>query len=269
VKLLKRNWQELSKETIPNPFSIKDKIIIISGAGRGIGRYLAHSMAKHSAFVYCIDKKFPKEVPKDVKKNMFNVRCDITNNRSFMKVCQNIFKTSKKIDVLVNNAGVTFPSNKKEVFYPTKNWNDSLKVNLTASFHCSQAVIKYMVKNKSGSIINITSINAELAFPKNPAYIASKGGLKMLGKSLAKDWGRFGIRVNNLGPGYIKTDMTKISYANKKTRLEREKMTFLQRWGTMDDLVGPCIFLASDASKYITGQDLYVDGGWTTNSGIS
>ncbi len=269
MKLLKRNWQELSKETIPNPFSIKDKIIIISGAGRGIGRYLAHSMAKHSAFVYCIDKKFPKEVPKDVKKNMFNVRCDITNNRSFMKVCQNIFKTSKKIDVLVNNAGVTFPSNKKEVFYPTKNWNDSLKVNLTASFHCSQAVIKYMVKNKSGSIINITSINAELAFPKNPAYIASKGGLKMLGKSLAKDWGRFGIRVNNLGPGYIKTDMTKISYANKKTRLEREKMTFLQRWGTMDDLVGPCIFLASDASKYITGQDLYVDGGWTTNSGIS
>lgn len=267
--MLKRNWQELSKETIPNPFSIKDKIIIISGAGRGIGRYLAHSMAKHSAFVYCIDKKFPKEVPKDVKKNMFNVRCDITNNRSFMKVCQNIFKTSKKIDVLVNNAGVTFPSNKKEVFYPTKNWNDSLKVNLTASFHCSQAVIKYMVKNKSGSIINITSINAELAFPKNPAYIASKGGLKMLGKSLAKDWGRFGIRVNNLGPGYIKTDMTKISYANKKTRLEREKMTFLQRWGTMDDLVGPCIFLASDASKYITGQDLYVDGGWTTNSGIS
>jgi len=111
----------LSKETIPNPFSIKGKIIIISGAGRGIGRYLAHSMAKHSAFVYCIDKKFPKEVPKDVKKNMFNVRCDITNNRSFMKVCQNIFKTSKKIDVLVNNAGVTFPSNKKEVFYPTKN----------------------------------------------------------------------------------------------------------------------------------------------------
>ena len=196
--MLKRTWQELSKETIPNLFSIKDKIIIISGAGRGIGRYLAHSMAKHSAFVYCIDKKFPKEVPKDVKKNMFNVKCDITNNHSFMKVCQNIFKTSKKIDVLINNAGVTFPSNKKEVFYPTKNWNDTLKLNLTASFHCSQAVIKYMIKNKSGSIINITSINAELAFPKNPAYIASKGGLKMLGKSLAKDWGRFGIRVNNL-----------------------------------------------------------------------
>jgi NADP-dependent 3-hydroxy acid dehydrogenase YdfG len=94
---------------MPNLFSIENKIVLISGAGRGIGRHLAHSMAKHSAFVYCIDKKFPKEVPKDVKKNMFNVKCDITNNRSFTKVCQNIFKTHKKIDVLVNNAGVTFP----------------------------------------------------------------------------------------------------------------------------------------------------------------
>ena len=193
---------------MPNLFSIKDKIVLISGAGRGIGRHLAHSMAKHSAFVYCIDKKFPKEVPKDVKKNMFNVKCDITNNHSFMKVCQNIFKTSKKIDVLINNAGVTFPSNKKEVFYPTKNWNDTLKLNLTASFHCSQAVIKYMIKNKSGSIINITSINAELGFPNNPAYIASKGGLKMLGKAFAKDWSKYGIRVNNVGPGYFRTDMT-------------------------------------------------------------
>ena len=219
--------------------------------------------------LYQYSKKFPEKVPNDVTKNMFNVKCDITNNRSFTKVCQNIFKTHKKIDVLVNNAGVTFPLDKKEVFYPTKKWIDSIEVNLTASFHCSQTAIKYMIKNRSGSIINITSINAELAFPKNPAYIASKGGLKMLGKSLAKDWGKFGIRVNNLGPGYIKTDMTKTSYANKKTRLEREKMTFLQRWGTIDDLVGPCIFLSSDASKYVTGQDLYVDGGWTTNSGIS
>ena len=90
----------------------------------------------------------------------------------------------------------------------------------------------------------------------------------MVGKALAKDWGKFGVRVNNLGPGYIKTSMTKSSYSNRRTRLEREKQTLLQRWGNMDDLVGPCIFLASDASKYITGQDIYVDGGWTANSGI-
>ena len=258
----------MSKDTLPNLFSIKDKIVLISGAGRGIGRHLAHSMAKHSAFVYCIDKKFPKEVPKDVKKNMFNIKCDITKKKSIQTVCKDIFSKHKKIDVLINNAGITIPLRKDKLFYEKENWIKTIDVNLTASFFCSQEVIKYMIRRKEGSIINITSLNAELAFPKNPSYVASKGGLKMVGKALAKDWGKFGIRVNNLGPGYIKTDMTKASYANRKTRLEREKQTLLQRWGTVDELVGPCIFLASDASKYITGQDIYVDGGWTANGGI-
>jgi gluconate 5-dehydrogenase len=91
----------------------------------------------------------------------------------------------------------------------------------------------------------------------------------MLGKAFAKDWSRFGIRVNNIGPGYIKTDMTSKRFANKKFRLERQNQTLLGRWGEPDDLIGPCIFLASDASRYMTGQDLYIDGGWIINSGLS
>ena len=268
MRLLRRNWQELNEEIAPNLFSIEGKVVLISGAGRGIGRHLAHSMAKCSAFVYCIDKKFPKKVPSGVKKNMFNIKCDITKKKSIETVCKYIFSKHKKIDVLINNAGITIPLMKKKLFYEKENWAKTIDVNLTASFFCSQEAIKYMIKRKEGSIINITSLNAELAFPKNPSYIASKGGLKMVGKALAKDWGKFGIRVNNLGPGYIKTSMTKSSYSNRKTRLEREKQILLQRWGNMDDLVGPCIFLASDASKYITGQDIYVDGGWTANGGI-
>jgi len=268
VRLLRRNWQELNEEIAPNLFSIEGKVVLISGAGRGIGRHLAHSMAKCSAFVYCIDKKFPKKVPSGVKKNMFNIKCDITKKKSIETVCKYIFSKHKRIDVLINNAGITIPLMKKKLFYEKENWAKTIDVNLTASFFCSQEAIKYMIKRKEGSIINITSLNAELAFPKNPSYIASKGGLKMVGKALAKDWGKFGIRVNNLGPGYIKTSMTKSSYSNRKTRLEREKQILLQRWGNMDDLVGPCIFLASDASKYITGQDIYVDGGWTANGGI-
>ena len=126
-----------------------------------------------------------------------------------------------------------------------------------------------MKKKSNGSIINITSINAELGFPNNPAYVASKGGLKMLSKALAKDYGKFGIRVNNLGPGYMKTEMVKASYQNKKARNLREKHTILGRWGTPEDLVGPCIFLASDASKYMTGQDIYIDGGWLANGLLS
>jgi len=122
-----------------------------------------------------------------------------------------------------------------------------------------------MIKNSKGVIINITSLNAEFAFPNNPAYVASKGGLKQLGKALARDWGRYGIRVNNLGPGYIKTEMTKQSFKDKKKKISRQNSTMLNRWGDMQDLLGPCIFLASDASSYITGQDLYVDGGWSAN----
>ena len=93
----------------------------------------------------------------------------------------------------------------------------TLETNLTSVFNSSQTVFKHMSKNKSGSIINISSINAEQAFPKNPAYVSSKGGLKMLGKALASDWGKYGIRVNNLAPGYIITDLNKKTYSNEKT----------------------------------------------------
>ena len=174
------------------------------------------------------------------------------------------FKKHKKIDVLINNAGISLP-NVTRGFYPKKNWDETLAINLSAAFHVSQTVIKYMIKTSKGSIINITSINAEFAFPNNPAYVASKGGLKMLGKALAKDCGKYGIRVNNLGPGYIKTEMTMKSFNDKNKRTARENSTMLGRWGEVDDLLGPCIFLASDASSYVTGQDIYVDGGWSSN----
>lgn len=246
-----------------NLFSIKDKVIIITGGGGSIGQHLAFNMAQHNAYVYCVDLKFKKRIPKSLSSYLFKINCDITKQKQFKKICSKIFKIYKKIDVLVNCAGTTYPTT--DNYYSEKKWKDTLNVNLTAPFNCSQMVFQYMAKNKCGSIINITSIAAEVALPKNPAYASSKGGLKMLGKALAKDWARFGIRVNNLGPGYIRTDMTENSFSNKKKRIDREKRTMLGRWGTKDDLVGPCIFLASDASNYITGQDIYVDGGWLAN----
>lgn len=225
---------------------------------------LAESMAKEKAHVYAIDINFSQSIPKKLSKYFHYVECDITNKEEFHTVCKSIFSKHKKIDVLVNGAGVTFPEN-KEKFYPEDKWDITNDVNLKAAFHCSQTVIKYMIKKKNGSIINFTSINAELGFPNNPAYVASKGGLKMLTKALAKDWGKFGIRVNNIGPGYMKTEMTKKSWLNSKLRNARTSRTLLNRWGEKKDIIGPCIFLASDASNYVTGQDLYVDGGWLAN----
>ena len=233
----------------------------ITGSGQGIGEYLAQNMVKRGAIVYRIDKRFSKS---NNLPNMFSKICDITNSRKFDQICDSIFKKHKKIDVLINNAGISLP-NVTRGFYPKKNWDETLAINLSAAFHVSQIVIKYMIKRSKGSIINITSINAEFAFPNNPAYVASKGGLKMLGKALAKDCGKYGIRVNNLGPGYIKTEMTMKSFNDKNKRTTRENSTMLGRWGEVDDLLGPCIFLASDASSYVTGQDIYVDGGWSSN----
>ena len=245
-------------------FSVKNKIVIITGSGRGIGRTFALNMAKRSAITYCFDIKFPNKIPKDLSNNLFHIKCDLTNKKKFDNECKKIFNCHKKIDVLINNLGISLPG-KNEQTYLEKYWDQTLKINLTVAFNCSQTVMKFMLKKKNGSIINITSINAELGFPNNPAYIASKGGLKMLGKSMAKDLGKYGIRVNNLGPGYFKTLMNQNSWKNLKTRKARTIRTMLDRWGEIDELVGPCIFLASDASKYVTAQDLYVDGGWTAN----
>lgn len=245
-------------------FSVKNKIVIITGSGRGIGRTFALNMAKRSAITYCFDIKFPNKIPKDLSNNLFHIKCDLTNKKKFDNECKKIFNHHKKIDVLINNLGISLPG-KNEQTYLEKYWDQTLKINLTVAFNCSQTVMKFMLKKKNGSIINITSINAELGFPNNPAYIASKGGLKMLGKSMAKDLGKYGIRVNNLGPGYFKTLMNQNSWKNLKTRKARTIRTMLDRWGEIDELVGPCIFLASDASKYVTAQDLYVDGGWTAN----
>ena len=234
---------------------------MITGAGRGIGKSLAENMAKLGAFVYCFDIEFPDKIQPILVDNMFQIKCDLTDTNRFQKICKKIFVERGKIDVLVNNVGVTFPKD-EGLPYGEKKWLDTLKINLTVAFGCTQTVIEHMVKNKKGSIINITSINAELGFPNNPAYVASKGGLKMLGKSFARDYGVYGIRVNNLGPGYFKTTMNKKSWENKKMRKMRTARTMLGRWGEPEELVGPCIFLASDASSYITGHDLYVDGGW-------
>lgn len=245
-------------------FSIDGKVVIITGAGRGIGREIALEMAGRRSTVYCIDLTFSGRVDKTLKNRLIDLRCDVTDSSRFENICRRIYRKHKKIDVLINNAAVTH-AHKEKTPYPQKDWDKTINVNLTAAFICSQAVFQYMLKKRGGSIINITSLNAERGFPDNPAYVASKGGLKMLGKALARDWGMYNIRVNNLGPGYIRTAMTEGSYQDTRTRKIREANTMLRRWGAVRDLIGPCIFLASEASAYMTGQDVYVDGGWLAN----
>ena len=189
-------------------FSVENLVVIITGSGKGIGYTLSQSFAKNKAIVYSISLNFHNKIPKNLNKFLFQEKCDVRDEEEFRKICKKIYKKHGKIDVLINNAGITLTSSNNKN-YSIDDWNKTLDVNLTGSFKCSNTVFGYMYKKNSGSIINITSINSELGFPKNPYYVASKGGLKMLTKALARDWGMYGIRVNNLGPGYFKTEMTK------------------------------------------------------------
>ena len=193
-------------------------------------------------------------------KNIKNYSIDLTKQDQIDKFIAFIDKNETSgINILINAAGVTFPN---DLFnYSDKDWDLTYKVNLLAPFKLAKGLSKNM---RDASIVNITSLNAELAFPNNPAYVATKHGLKGLTKSLALELGNKNVRVNNIGPGYMKTAMTSKSWSDPKIYEERKKKTFLGRWGTPSDLVGAVVFLASDASSYITGQDLYIDGGWTS-----
>ncbi len=247
-------------------FSLEDKVALVTGAARGNGKTISEALLCSGATVILVDnnRKELKNTINAFEKQGLDVHeffGDITKKDIISKLYNYIIKKHKKIDILVNNAGVSFPHT--TISYPEKFWDQTYQVNLKAPFVLSQKFAKIMKNQKSGGvIINITSINAELAFPNNPAYQAFKGALKQLTKSLALDFGQYGIRVNNVGPGYIKTEMTKRSWDNLKKRKDRANRTILKRWGFPEDLVGVIIFLASDASSYITGQDIYVDGGW-------
>ncbi len=238
-----------------NKFSVLNRNILITGGSRGIGESISKGFLQNGANVTILDKKNPS------KQNKSNfIKCDLADYANIKNSFNNYIKHCSP-HVLINCAAITL-SNKSER-YTKVDWERTLSINLSGIFYICQEVGKHMIQKKiSGSIINVTSIGAEQGFENNPAYGASKSGLKQLSKSLAAEWGKFNIRVNNLVPGYTNTPMNKKSWNNLKLRNQRSANTMLNRWAAVEEMVGPAIFLASDASSYITGSDLVVDGGW-------
>ena len=248
---------------IENIFSLVGKNAIVTGAANGNGKEISRGLCHAGADVLLVDRDEEglarsksqiekSEIPR--KGKVYTLRCDITSS-SDLELMDSFFS---KVDILVNCAGITRGGSISQ--YTDKDWEDTLNVNLTASFKIIRMLSEKMPSGSS--IINVTSLNSEMAFPENPAYVASKGGLKMLTKSAALDLGKRGVRVNSLGPGYVKTAMTAKSWSDENMRKQRSDKTILGRWGTPEDLVGAAIFLSSSASCYVTGQDIYVDGGW-------
>ena len=236
-----------------NRFDLSDKVAIVTGAGSGNGKAISSALREQGASVIEVDLVF-----NDNENKADRLIGSVLETDLIEKAIDRAILTSKKL-ILVNNAGITMPSSGH---YSRESWDKTIAVNLTGPYLWMEAVRKNAASFLSGSIINITSLAAERAFPDNPAYHAAKGGLKMLSKAYAEELSSFGFRVNCLGPGYIKTPMTIKSYEDESKRNARTRQTLLGRWGESEDLAGTVIFLASDASSYITGQDIYVDGGW-------
>lgn len=239
-------------------FSLAGKVAIVTGASRGIGSAIADGLAAAGADVVGAGRSPQPDSPSAA--GVTYVSCDVTNRQALEALCAQADQRGR-LGILVNAAGVTHPAARGATRFEA--FTGALETNLAAAHAACVIAAEYMARWGGGSIINVTSIGSVLGFPDNPGYCAAKGGLRALTRALAVDYGSRGIRVNNLAPGYIHTAMTSGSFADPAEHQRRAAHTILGRWGRPDDLVGAAMFLASDASAYVTGIDLFVDGGWT------
>lgn len=247
-------------------FNLNNKIAIVTGASQGIGKIIAFELAKSGAHVACIsrNKKAIESIVDEITINggqASSFPCDISDADTLSEIITEIIKENSRIDILVNNAGITKDSLLMRM--SIEQWDDVINTNLNGAFHCTKAVVRYMMKNKFGRIINITSIVGLTGNAGQANYAASKAGLIGMTKSIAKEVASRGITANCIAPGWIETSMTdKLSGEVKNEFLSHIPVG---RIGSPDDIANAVIFLASDEAGYITGQTITVDGGRIIN----
>lgn len=246
-------------------FSLQGKVAWVTGASYGIGFAIASALAEAGAKIVFNDLKQEfvdkglaayKEAGIEAKGYV----CDVTNEDQVNATTKEIIAEFGKIDVLVNNAGIIKRIPMTEM--SAADFRMVIDVDLNAPFICAKAVIPSMIENGGGKIINICSMMSELGRETVSAYAAAKGGLKMLTKNIASEYGAFNIQCNGLGPGYIETPQTApLRTPGHPFNEFILAKTPANRWGKPEDLAGPAVFLASDASNFVNGHVLYVDGG--------
>lgn len=239
-------------------FSLAGRAAVVGGASRGIGEAIAQGLSGAGAAVTGLGRS-PSAAGDG---SPFTYRsCDLADRAAFERVLGDVVAAHGRLDAYVHAAGITLGA--KPGGDPYADFRRTIDTNLAMAFDCCRAAAECMAAGGGGSIVCVTSINAVQGFPGNPGYVASKAGLRMLVRALALDYGARLVRVNSLMPGYVRTAMTEASFQDPAMHAARQARMILPRWGTPDDLVGAAIFLVSDASAYVTGQDLVVDGGWT------
>jgi NAD(P)-dependent dehydrogenase (short-subunit alcohol dehydrogenase family) len=236
-------------------FSLGGCRAIVTGASRGIGAAIAAGLADAGAEVFGLSRSGT------APDNVVPVACDLADDAALRHAVDGFAARHDRLDILVNAAGISLPSSGANG--ELDRFRQTIATDLTGVYAIFLAAHPLLKKAGDSSVINVTSINSVRGFPGNPGYVAAKAGLSGLTRALAADFAADGIRVNALAPGYVATAMTAISFADPAMHEERRRHTMLGRWGDPNDMVGAAIFLASPASRYMTGQEIFVDGGWT------
>jgi len=245
-------------------FDLTGKVALITGSSRGLGLVLARGLAQAGARVV-LNGRTPATLDHAVNlmrgEGFEAVECafDVLDRNLIEVQVRSIEHDVGPIDILVNNAGVQ--SRAPALDTAEAVWRKVIDINLTGVFLVSQAVGRLMVERKQGKIINLCSLLSEAGRPTIAPYTASKGGVKMLTKALAVEWAPFNVQVNGIGPGYFATEMNRALVENPEFDRWLKARTPAGRWGRPEELIGAAVFLASDASSFITGQIIYVDGG--------
>jgi 2-deoxy-D-gluconate 3-dehydrogenase len=251
---------------ILDQFSLKGKGALVTGGSRGLGRAIALGLAEAGADIALIarterDLAEAAEQVDDTGATAWPLATDLRDIEGIADAVAKARRALGRLDIVVNAAGTIARVAARQ--YPESQWDPVLDLNLKAVFFVCQAAANIMMDaSRGGSIINIASLLSVMGRPTIPAYAASKGGVVQLTKALAVEWAPHGIRVNAIGPGYFETEMTRPLRDDPKLRAWVNSRIPMGRWGRPNDLQGAAVFLASDASAYVTGQAVYVDGGW-------
>jgi 2-deoxy-D-gluconate 3-dehydrogenase len=250
-------------------FSLKGRSGIVTGGGTGLGKGMATAVIQAGAEILIVGRR--KDILEKTAKELSQFGgpvipfpADLSKMEDISKIVDKAIKEFGKIDFLFNNAGNIRRAPCEE--HSEADWDEVIQTNLKGPFFLAQAVAKTMIAGKRpGSIVNTSSLIAFIGGRNVPAYAASKGGINQVTKSMANDWAKYGIRVNAIGPGWFTTDLTEAVQKNKERYAGIIGRIPMGRWGNPEEMGGAAVFLASDASSYITGQTIMVDGGWMSN----
>jgi len=246
-------------------FDLKGRRALVTGSSQGIGLALAKGLAAAGAEVILNGRDEQKlaRTAEGFEGGARILAFDATDHRAARQAVDAFEEETGAIDILVNNAGMQFRAPLEE--FPADAFEQLLRTNISSIFNVGQAVARHMIKRGAGKIINIASVQTALARPSIAPYTATKGAVGNLTKGMATDWARFGLQCNAIAPGYFDTPLNAALVADADFSAWLEKRTPAGRWGRVEELIGACIFLASDASSFVNGHVLYVDGGITAS----